>query len=145
MGFSDLFTGIFIPFVMSLFITLIIVWFYTYFVLSFTKKKRIEKAIRDGHVVNARLVRKEYVTARFSRTNRDAYDCWYEYTYNGKKYKKHILYSYSGGNIPEYMELYFETFPRDARDTEDMGEPGKTVSLIIFAVVFAAALLIRWV
>lgn len=142
MDLADIFVKIIWPFIVSLIITVIIVVGYDYFVLSFTKKKRLDKAIRSGHVVQARLIKKKFIPARNSRTNCDSYDCWYEYTYNGKSYRKHMLYNYYN-YPPEYQELYFAKFPKDAGDTESMGRLGVT-KYIIFIVVFAVALLLSF-
>ena len=91
------------PFI-ALFTTPIAVLMYKMFCIPFMRKKLLEKAITDGHIVQAKLVREradydpndrltDVATSRVTSGK-------YEYEYQGKVYYTHSTGSLPRSNIP---------------------------------------------
>ena len=108
-----------------------------------TKKRRekaLEKAISSKHVVEASRVKVAYLHPETSESKKQvwghaAYRGYYEYEYNGRKYK----YCLDVDWPPEKLTLYFLKNPRKARIKEHLVDsstnwPG--VFFIVAAIFF---------
>lgn len=80
-------------------------------IVPFTHKKILQKAISEGHVVKAKLIKASDVMEEDGSTNSSKQIGLYMYEYKGKKYKVHFE---SQSPIQEELTLYFERNPRRA-------------------------------
>ena len=107
----------------SIFIACVLVFpvhIFTLIVLSSkTRRERYkQQAIARGHVVTAQLKKRSYRRDDIPGTQTPySYKCVYEYTYNGKKYKRVVW-----DEDPQVtITLYFLKNPRKASRSGDLG------------------------
>ena len=83
------------------------------FYLPFVRRKKLDEAIEQGHVVQAKLMKHpERLLASGSEVSYSgSWEAHYQYSYQGKEYRyKGVFTSYP----PEEITLYFETNPARA-------------------------------
>lgn len=92
------------------------------FYLPFIRKKLLEKAKADGHVVEAHLIKKHNIR---NHNNRNGVPLptmedmgTYNYEVNGKKYRYRLVSSVC---IPKTVTLYYIKKPRKATLANDLG------------------------
>ena len=110
-----------------------------YFICTCKKDKYLEKSMRLGHVVKGVKISQKHTF--ITNVNRDVPDdgekVTYEYEYNGKKYKKNIVYSWDVAKheFPEEVELYFLKNPKKAaKNAKELAEMQVHPVMIIFVI-----------
>jgi hypothetical protein len=106
----------------------------------YTQKKRLEKATRRGHVVNAKFSKCCDATRLFERrsaTRLGEREWVYHYECNGKTYEYRTL---DRKRPPDTLELYFERSPRKACRAEEIGvrKGGWTLTFFVVFAIFVA-------
>lgn len=91
------------------------------FYVPFIRRRLVETAEREGHVVQARLLKQRDVYTddpRLGNTASGKQRALYQYEYRGKAYR----YSYTtSGIVPEELTLYFQSRPRKACLSRELG------------------------
>ena len=85
------------------------------------KKKKVEEAIKKGHVIKAKRVSSYYTEKSIeSKISDRLYSAIYVYELNGEKHEKHI--TWRGQEPPEYFTLYYGDGPDDVFTADDPAE-----------------------
>lgn len=98
----------------ALFITPIFVYLKKIMYHKTQNKKWLDKAIKDGHIVTAKKIKEHDLyrnTNNGLRVTDNSTMATYQYTYNGKTYKKKFV---SYNNQSDEINLYFINNPRKA-------------------------------
>lgn len=106
------------------------------------REKSLEKAITRKHVVRASLIKKVYlhpntVESIGKEWGHSEYRAYYEYFYNGRKYK----FKMDDDNPPHNLTLYFLKNPRKATIEECLSDSEVSwpiVYLIVMGIIFFA-------
>lgn len=90
------------------------------FIVPFYRKKLLNKAIADGHIVTAKLVKSydETYSDDFGVADTGREIGLYTYEYNGKTYKYRAV---TTAHFPKEMELYFVKKPGKACMQDEIG------------------------
>lgn len=135
-----------IPFgiVISLFITPIFIFMRKIFYGPLTNKKLLEKAIKDGHVVQAKLI-KRYDVKQDSEKMRmgngmgmvptGEQEGVYEYEYNGKTYRYHAISAHIGQELSKNATLYFIKNPRKAATKKELFLTAKSPWIVSYLIL----------
>lgn len=112
------------------------------FYVPFARKKMLEKAIAEGHVVQARLVKEHNIAdgKEYLHTSGKWY-VMYQYQYAGKQYKYRAT---CYGNPSEEITLYFEKNPKQACAYLELGymeSNWKKYYIRLVAVIFVVLLI----
>lgn len=87
-------------------------------VVPFTKRKMLDKVIKQGHIVEARLIRQYDAAGKDGFSNSSRQVGVYQYEYNNKIYKTERS---STLELPDSITLYFIKNPKRAVDQEELG------------------------
>ena len=101
-------------FTIAIFITPIFVYLKKVMYHKTQNKKWLDKAIKDGHIVTAKKIKEHDLyrnTNNGLRVTDNSTMATYQYTYNGKTYKKKFV---SYNNQSDEINLYFINNPRKA-------------------------------
>ena len=117
----------------ALFPTLFIYYIYLSVIVPLSRKKLLNKAIEDGHVIVAKKVK----TINRTGTTEDHFTAnlkygVYKYEYNGKKYK---LRTNSHREPPMEVKVYFRTKPSRAKLRDEFGALENMFWYIYFVII----------
>ena len=132
---------IFIAMVLGGIATPILVLLINSLIMPFLKDKAIIKARKDGHVVEARLIKKVNGSVNESMEEMRRVYATYEYEYNGRKYKQREYYI---DYAPETKTMYFKRNPKKAKEISQFGyvESKLPVFLMASAIAFVCGLFV---
>lgn len=106
---------------LAVFLTPMYVLFRKIYIVPFKRKKLLQKAIEQGHVVTAKYVRSHDIIdgkSDFNSMPTGKTSTWYTYEYNGKTYKYHAM---SRWGSSDQLTLYFIKNPRKADVADELG------------------------
>lgn len=127
----------------AIFITPIFVYLKKIMYHQTQNKKWLDKAIEDGHIITAKKIKEHGLYRNFhgQRVLSHRSMATYQYTYNGKTYKKQFI---SHNNFNSEMTLYFIKNPRKAAVSRELWVTAKNHWIRSFFIVTLICTIISW-
>ena len=112
------------------------------FIVPFKYKKMLNKAIEQGHVVKAKLIKVKDAAGEGGHLDSSRQEGVYQYEYKNKTYKTHLV---GESPIRKEITLYFERNPRRAVSKERFGGYESPIFLCYLVSVLIVSLIIIYI
>ncbi len=109
------------------------------FIVPFRYQKMLDKAIKEGHVVKATLIKAKDAAGEGGHLDSSRQEGLYQYEYKNKIYKKHLV---GQSPIRKEITLYFERNPRKAVCKAEFGGYESPILLCYLVAVLITSLIV---